>query len=404
MFSSSETAYFSISPAQKQELSKIKTPSARIAEKLLDMPKQLLATLLVTNNFVNIAIVILSTYLSDQIFDFTNIEWLGILIKMIVITGMILLLGDILPKVYASYKPLQIMIYSSIPLNLLIKCCTPINYILIQSTSLIEKRIQRLKKEVDINELSEAIDITSKNTLDYDGKKILKGVVKFGQHDVKEIMKPRVYVTALDDRLNKKEVLDLILSSGYSRIPVYNVTFDNIIGVFYIKDLLPYLNENENFNWQKLIRAAFFVPESKKLNDLLQDFQQKKIHMAIVVDEYGGASGIVTLEDIMEEIVGEIHDEFDTDNEQPFYLKIDEHNYIFEGRISLIDFCKIIQTDIATFNSVKGESETLAGLILEMEGNIPDRSKHIYFQHFDFKVTSSDKRKIKRVKVHIKPL
>ncbi len=384
MFSGSETAYFSLSPSQKLEIQKKKKTSARTAEELLDKPKHLLATLLIANNFVNIGIVILSTYLSNLIFDFTAYEWLGFIFKIIVITGMILLLGEILPKVYASYNPLKIVYWVAMPLKLLVRLCSPLSFILIQSTHLIEKRMTRLKKEIDISELSDAIDITSKNSPTIDDKRILKGIVKFGAHDVKEIMKPRVYVTAIDDQLTFNEVLEVVIDSGYSRIPVYNGTFDNIRGVFYIKDLLPYLEETDGFVWQNLIRPAFFVPENKKLNDLLHDFQQKKIHLAIVVDEYGGASGIVTLEDVMEEIVGEINDEFDTDSELPFYLKTDENHYIFEGRISLNDFCKITETDINLFETIKGESETLAGLILEIEGNIPDKNKHIQFHHFDF--------------------
>ncbi len=403
MFSGSETAYFSLSPSQKLEIQKKKKTSARTAEELLDKPKHLLATLLIANNFVNIGIVILSTYLSNLIFDFTAYEWLGFIFKIIVITGMILLLGEILPKVYASYNPLKIVYWVAMPLKLLVRLCSPLSFILIQSTHLIEKRMTRLKKEIDISELSDAIDITSKNSPTIDDKRILKGIVKFGAHDVKEIMKPRVYVTAIDDQLTFNEVLEVVIDSGYSRIPVYNGTFDNIRGVFYIKDLLPYLEETDGFVWQNLIRPAFFVPENKKLNDLLHDFQQKKIHLAIVVDEYGGASGIVTLEDVMEEIVGEINDEFDTDSELPFYLKTDENHYIFEGRISLNDFCKITETDINLFETIKGESETLAGLILEIEGNIPDKNKHIQFHHFDFSVISSDKRRIKRIKVQITP-
>ncbi|MEI8203121.1 MAG: gliding motility-associated protein GldE [Bacteroidota bacterium] len=401
MFSGSETAYFSLSPTQKLEIHKKKKSSARIAEELLDKPKHLLATLLISNNFINIAIVLLSTWLSNKIFDFSSIEWLGIIFKIIVITGMILLLGEILPKVYASYNPLRIVLLAALPLKLLNRLCSPLSFVLIRSTRLIENRMDHLKKDMDISELSEAIDITSKHLPANDDKRILKGIVKFGAHDVKEIMKPRVYVTALGDQLSFKEVLDLVIDSGYSRIPVYSDTFDNIRGLFYIKDLLPYLDENDGFVWQNLIRPAFFVPENKKLNDLLIDFQKKKIHLAIVVDEYGGASGIVTLEDIMEEIVGEINDEFDTDNELPFYLKTDENNYIFEGRTSLNDFCKITGSNISLFDTVKGESETLAGLILEFEGNIPEKNKHIRFQHFDFSVISSDKRRIKRIKVHI---
>jgi gliding motility-associated protein GldE len=278
----------------------------------------------------------------------------------------------------------------------------PLSYILVNSTSFIDKRIKTKGHEVSLSELGAAIDITSDVNTPEEERKILRGILKFGDIEVKEIMKSRIDVTAVDINTSFDELLNTILNSGYSRIPVFETSFDKVQGILYIKDLLPYLDNPDEVNWPELLRPAFFIPENKRINDLLQEFRSKKIHLAIVVDEYGGTSGIVTLEDIIEEIVGEINDEFDIDSEEITYSKIDSRNFVFEGKTLLNDFCKIIGVDDSIFSHVKGESDTLAGLILELTGKIPERNETVEFDNFVFKVDAVDKRRIKRIQVTLK--
>lgn len=278
----------------------------------------------------------------------------------------------------------------------------PLSLVLVRSTSFIDKRIKRKGHEVSLSELGEAIEITADKATPEEDRKIMKGIVKFGDIEVKEIMKPRIDVTSVDISTPFEELMNIIMNSGYSRIPVYEDSFDKVQGILYIKDLLPYLDQPAGINWPDLMRPAFFVPENKKINDLLQEFRAKKIHLAIVVDEYGGTSGIVTLEDIIEEIVGEINDEFDIEEEEIIYSQIDERNYVFEGKTLLNDFCKIMGVEDKMFVNVKGESDTLAGLLLELMGKIPVKDESIEFDHFIFKVEAVDKRRIKRIHVTIK--
>ncbi|MCK4408201.1 MAG: gliding motility-associated protein GldE [Bacteroidales bacterium] len=402
MISGTEIAFFSLTPAQ---LNEIKTSTAKkniLIIRLLESPKRLLATILIANNFINVAIVIFSTYITTKLFNLTDFPVLAFVIQVIVITALILFIGEIMPKIYATQFSVRFAKIMAIPLQILIKIFYPLSSVLVRSTSVIDKRLSKRKYQISMNELSDAIDITSGEDVAGENTKILKGIVKFGDIEVKEIMKSRTDVTAIDTEINFKKLLEIILESGYSRIPAYDETFDNIKGILYIKDLLPHLGKDKNFKWQDLLRPAFYVPENKKINDLLKEFQEKKIHLAIVVDEYGGTSGIVTLEDILEEIVGDISDEFDIEDDEFSYKKLDDNNYIFEGKTTLIDFCKIIKVEYDIFDEVKGDPDSLAGVILELEGKIPDKDTSVTFRDFIFKIISVDKRRIKQIKVTIK--
>jgi len=402
MISGTEIAFFSLTPAQLDE---IKTSTAKkdiLIIRLLESPKRLLATILITNNFINVAIVIFSTYITTTLFNLTDFPVLAFVIQVIVITALILFIGEIMPKIYATQFSVRFAKIMAIPLQILIKIFYPLSSVLVKSTSVIGKQLSKRKLQISMNELSEAIDITSDEDVAGENTKILKGIVKFGDIEVKEIMKSRMDVTAIDTKIIFKKLLEIILESGYSRIPAYEESFDNIKGILYIKDLLPHLGKDNNFKWQDLLRPAFYVPENKKISDLLKEFQEKKIHLAIVVDEYGGTSGIITLEDILEEIVGDISDEFDIEDDEFSYKKLDDNNYIFEGKTTLIDFCKIVKGDPEIFDEVKGDPDSLAGVILELEGKIPDKDTSIAFHDFIFKIISVDKRRIKQIKVSIK--
>ena len=401
MISGSEIAFFSFSPANLKQIRENETGINKIIMSLLDKPKQLLATILISNNFVNVGIVILSSYLINAIFNFTGFPVLGFIIEVVVITTFILLFGEIIPKIFAAQKPVLFANIMAKPLRFLAKLFYPLSMLLVKFTSVIDKRIERKGVDVSMSDLSDAIDITADENMDEEDTKILKGIVRFTDIDVKEIMKSRVDVTALDAETSFKEVLNTIIESGYSRIPVFEETFDNVKGILYIKDLLPHLDEKDDYNWLTLLRKPFFVPENKKINDLLKEFQDKKIHLAIVVDEYGGTSGIVTMEDILEEIVGEIADEFDAPEDEVDYEKIDDSTYLFEGKTSINDFCKIVGIDDDIFDEIKGESDSLAGLILELEGEIPEKGSNTTFKNFVFEVYTVDERRIKKIKVTI---
>lgn len=401
MISGSEIGFFSLSPQHLSKLEEEKSNSGRLILRLIESPKRLLATILIANNFINVAIVILSSYIVTLWFNLENSIVLAFVIQVIVVTALILLLGEILPKMYASVHPMKFSRIMSRVLNVLIKVFYPFSSILVRSTSFLDRRIAKQSRKISRSELSDAIEITAGESTPEEGKKILKGIVKFGDIEVKEIMRSRVDVIALDLEATFAEVLKEIVESGFSRIPIYKESFDDIQGILYVKDLLPHLEQGDSFNWHKLLRDAFFVPENKKINDLLQEFQEKKIHMAIVVDEYGGTSGIITLEDVLEEIVGEITDESDSGTEEFVYKKIDDQNYIFEGKTTINDFCKIIEVDDSIFDEVKGESDSLAGIILELEGMIPEKGKETHFQDYTFTTEDVDLKRIKLIKVNI---
>ena len=393
LISGAEVSYFSLSMS---DLESLKENKNKLIIKLLKFPNSLLATILIVNNFINVAIIILSAYLTTISIVFPENSILEFIFQVVIITCLLVLFGEITPKVYAHHNAIKFSLWMAKPLTFLNKALYPISFLLVSTTSLIENRLKRKELDVNIDEISKALDLTDQENKSKEGK-ILRSIVEFGDTDVKEIMKSRVDVIAIDKSTKFSDLLKLIVSSGYSRIPVYDVQFDNVLGILYIKDLIPYLSKSDSFKWLDLCRAPFFVPENKMINDLLKEFQEKKNHIAIVVDEYGGASGIVTLEDVLEEIVGEINDEFDDDHNN--YSKLDDNNFVFEGKILLIDFLKIINYELDYFDDLKGESDSLAGLILEHEGRIPKIGDVIIIESFTFQIESVDLRRIKRIKV-----
>ena len=396
LISGSEVAFFSIDP--KKWNKKEEKISYKLIGKLLEKPNKLLATILIANNFVNVGIIILSTYITSNVFNFESAPILKFIIQVVVVTFLLLMLGELIPKVFANQNPLKFARIMARPLMFLNKLFYPLSSVLVHSTSFIEKRFNSKGYNISVDDLSNVLDIAGENDTNIEEKRILRSIVEFGNIQVKEIMKSRVDVTAFSINTSFDEVKKEIIKSGYSRTPVYSESFDKIKGILYIKDLLPHLDTKE-FEWKTILRSPFFVPEGKMIDDLMREFQQKKIHLAIVVDEYGGTSGIVTLEDIIEEIVGDINDEFDDDGVK--FSKLDSQNYIFEGKTSINDALKILNLDFDYFDEIKGESDSLAGLILEMKGNIPDVGEVLKFNHLTFKIESVDKRRIKRVKITI---
>jgi putative hemolysin len=397
--SGAETAFFAITPAELVELKDSKSSSEKLIVQLLHKPKGLLATLLILINFVNIAIVVVSSLLISLVFDFSEHETLGFIIQVVAVTFVIVLFCEVLPKVFAQQNALRTARVSVFPVYLLDKILKPISLLLVSSTSFVEKRIRLKTYDVSVDELTHAIDVTSSKDTPEEEKKILKGIARFGNIDVRQIMKSRMDVVAADKATPFGELLPFIIENHYSRLPVYNESFDSVTGVLYTKDLLPYLDRKNDitFDWQVLVRPAYFVPESKKINDLLQEFQEKKMHLAIVVDEYGGNTGIVTLEDILEEIVGEIHDEFD--EEELSYSKLDDHNFVFDGKALINDVCRVMEIDRKVFESSNEDVGTLAGLILELAGGIPVRGEMVEHNGIKLKIESADRRRIKRVKI-----
>ena len=401
LISGSEVAFFSLSPKQHIELKEKNSKRSKIALELLNKHKELLATILVLNNFVNVSIVILSSFLFISIYPLpeSGIDYLRSFIEIAGITFIILLIGEVIPKIYANRKSLKIVLLMARPLNFLGKL-PPFSWLqnsLVNGTDFILKYAKKKSVNLSTNDLEHAIALTREDTDKDEDQKILEGIVNFGNTDVRQIMCSRVDTVAVENSLTYNELLDVILNSGYSRIPVYKDSFDDVIGIIYVKDLLPYLNQNSEFQWQKLIRPPFFVPENKKIDDLLKEFQTKKIHLAVVVDEYGGGSGVVTLEDVLEEIVGEITDEFDEEN--VIYSKIDDRTFIFEGKTPLIDLYKVLDIDGKAFEQAKGESDSIAGFLIEQAGKILKNNETFEFENIKFIVEASDKKRVKLVKV-----
>lgn len=399
LVSAAESAFFSLSPTDMETL---KTSNEKNDEKILlliEGSKRLLATLLISVNFINIAIVILSSFIIDGLLDFSNDPLLGFIIQVVVVTFLILLVGEVTPKIYATQNPLRVSRVLVFLVQLLQRIFYPVSSFLIFTTSVLDKIIKPRAHNISVDELSQALELTVDEDIPAEDHKILKGIVKFGHTDVKQIMRSRIDVIAFESELKFTKLLDAITNSGFSRVPIYKGTLDNVLGVLYSKDLLQYMDENDNFNWHSIIRPPFFVPENKKIDDLLREFQNNKIHLAVVVDEYGGTSGIVTLEDVIEEIVGEINDEFDDDD--LIYSKLDDSNYVFEGKAHLNDVYRILQIDGEDFEDAKGEADTLAGLILEVEGRIPTKNEKIQFKNLTFTIEAADNRRIKRVKITI---
>lgn len=399
LVSGSEVAFFSLSASDADNLKESKDRKDLKIFELLQKPKKLLATILIANNFINVAIVILSSLIIATVFNFTAFPLIGFTFQVIVVTFLILLIGEIIPKVYATQNPFTLLHFMVYPISKMEQLFSPLSFILTSFTNLIDKKIVKKSESISVDELSHALDLASDETVDEDDHKILRGIVKFGNTSVKQIMTSRIDVIAIDKQTSFDDVIKIILDSGYSRIPVFEENFDKISGVLYIKDLMPNLDHGKNFLWQNLIRPAFFVPENKKIDDLLKEFQEKKIHMAVVVDEYGGSSGVVSLEDIIEEIVGDISDEFD--DEDVFYSKLDDKNYVFQGKILMNDFYRVLEIEGEEFEEEKGDSDTLAGFILEIHGKIPKRNEKIYFKNYLFVIEAADSRRITSLKLTI---
>ena len=407
LISGTEVAFFSLS---KTDIIKIsdETKGQNPVVLLLQNPSKLLATILITNNFINILIVLIFASLGEVFLKEQNLSLtiLGFIvpssivkfsIEVLLVTFFILLFGEVLPKVYASRRALKFCNLMCRPLQFLSFFLTPLSFPLINLTNVIEKKLGSKNSNFSVEILSKALELTSEGSTTKEEKKILEGIVSFGNTETVQIMKPRIDIFALSHDETYDEVLTKILKHGYSRNPVYKNSIDNIVGVLYAKDLLGFL-DNKDFNWQELLREPFFVPENKKLDDLLVEFRERKNHLAIVVDEYGGTSGIVTLEDVIEEIVGEINDEFDTDDLS--YSKIDANNYIFDGKITIKDFCKVLEdTKEEKFEEYKGESETIAGFILEISGKFPKIGEKINFDRYTFTIEALDRKRIKQLKV-----
>jgi len=400
LISGSEVAFFSLSPHEIEEFRDDKNRKLNIIARLLENPKKLLATILILNNFINIAIITLSTFLSWQIVGSKSPRGMVIVILTFLVTFAIVFIGEVVPKVYANQNNLTFARITAPLLNFSQSILHPLSWLLMSISHVIEKRVERKGYNISVDELNQALEITTGEETSEEEKGILKGIVNFGTLTVTQVMRSRLDITAFDMEIDFHDLMDTVNKTGYSRIPVFNETIDKIEGILYIKDLLPYLDSDEQFAWQKLLRPGYFVPESKKIDALLKDFQEKRVHMAIIVDEYGGTSGLITLEDIIEEIVGEIKDEFDDDDDVAFHM-IDNNTYVFEGKTSLNDFCKIVGEDVSIFEDVKGESESLGGLILEIHSKLPRVGEKINFDRFVFTVVSVDTKRIKRVRVFI---
>lgn len=397
--SASEIAFFSLSPQDINELEEERNPQDILIKSLLARSEYLLATILIANNLVNVAVVMLCTFFINNIIDFSNTPILGFIFQTIILTFLLLLFGEIMPKIYASHNALKFARKASHTLQILQKIFYPLGNFLVKSTQLINKHISHKNINISMNELSQALEMTKVDI--NEEKAMLEGIIKFGGKTVAEIMTSRIDMTDIDVKTNFKNLIKNIVENGYSRLPVYDGNEDNIKGIIYIKDLLPYLDRDENFHWQNLLRNPYFVPEMKMIDDLLEEFRSRKIHMAIVVDEFGGTSGIVTMEDILEEIVGEISDEYDEEEKQ--YTKIDNNTYIFEGKTLLNDFYKITGIPESDFVEISDEAETLAGLILEIKQDFPIAKEKINYGIYTFVVLEMNKRRIIKVKVKITP-
>ncbi len=393
LISASEAAYFLLSQDNIKALEGDKDRRSKQAHGLLLKPEKLLATMLVANSFVNIASVILFVYTIHTLVEFVNLpgwEWLFLVVTVVVV---LLLFGEMTPRMYASRNVIKVVRRTAYLLSVLEKLFRPLIVLFVSSTSAISKQVQG--KHISIGDLSNALEI-SPDTI-AESENILKGIVKFGNIDVHTIMTARIDVEAVESDLTLSELLELINECGYSRLPVYDESPDNVKGILYVKDLLPFIGEGENFEWQSLVRDAYFVPEHKKIDDLLKEFQEKKIHMAVIIDEYGGMVGIVTLEDILEEIMGDIADE--SDDDEPDYEKIDERTYLFDGKVLLNDFYRIMRVEDTIFDDIRGEADTLAGIILELKGEIPQNGDCVDYRNMSFCVEAVDNRRIKQIKV-----
>ncbi|NYJ26128.1 gliding motility-associated protein GldE [Muricauda sp. ARW1Y1] len=396
LISAAEVALFGLSQTDVNEMQESNSSRSKLIVELLAKPKKLLATILITNNAINIGIVLLFSSIGNTIFAEID-GTLRFLLEVVVATFLILMFGEILPKIYANRNRVQFSQFIAVPLKVLNYIFTPLSSPMRSVTLFMEDKLGKKKSNLSINHLSQALELASEGDTTKEEQKILEGIVTFGNTDTKQVMCPRIDIFALNEKMKFPEVMEEIKENGYSRIPVFSENMDNVLGVLYVKDLLPYI-ERKNFNWMSLIREPYFVPENKKLDDLLLEFQDKKNHLAVVVDEYGGTSGIVTLEDIIEEIVGDISDEFD--DEDLVFSKLDDYNFVFDGKTALKDFYRVAKIEEENeFESQKGESETIAGFVLEISGSFPKIGEKVPFKDYLFVVESMDKKRLKRIKV-----
>ncbi len=402
LVSGSEVAFFSLTNEDLGNIDEENTPRGKKVIDLVESPKTLLSTILILNNLINIGMVTLTTFVAWSIFGQNATGIIVILIQTIGVTFAIVFFGEIVPKVYANKAKVEFSLIMAPSISFFSTILKPFSLFLMAFSNVLEKRIEKRGYSLSVNELNQALEMTTEDAPN-DEREILRGIVNFGTLTVKQVMQSRMDITAVDMEMDFHELMDKINKSGYSRIPVYEETIDNIQGILYIKDLLPYIERDEDFTWNELIRKSFFVPENKKVDTLLKDFQLKRVHMAIVVDEYGGTSGLVTLEDLIEEIIGEINDEFD-DHDDYFFQELDPATFIFEGKVSLNDFCKKLELDGQIFEDVKGESESLGGLLLELNSKLPKNGTKIKFDDFEFTILAVDARKIKKIKVHVNSL
>ena len=393
--SGSEVAYFSLTPTDIEELEHTRNSRAVTAIKLLSRPEKLLSSILVTNNIINIALIILAAFISSRLFDLSNNPILSFIMEVVVITFLLLLFCEVMPKVYASRHQLRFTLTMAPSLALASRIVSPLASALSFSSFFVKKRSRPRDSSMDISDLSTALELTSSEIKD--DRELLKGVVRFGNISVSAVMCPRIDVTALEITRGFTSVMAEVIESGFSRIPVYSGSFDNVKGILFVKDLLPHLGKPDTFRWQTLIRPPYMIPETKKISELLKEFQEKKIHMAIAVDEYGGTSGIVTLEDVLEEIVGDITDE--TDEEMPLFRETGEGKWVFDGKILLNDFYRITGADDGLFSEIRGDSETLAGLLLELLREIPLKGRVITAEGFRFTIEKVEKRRIREIGV-----
>jgi len=396
MVSAAEVAMFSLTQKDLSILFKQDATKANVISKLLQKPKKLLATILVANNFSHIGVVIIFSFVGNSIFSVIESEIIKFILEVILVTFLILLFGEVLPKIYASRNNIQFSKFVANPIYFLDKLLSPISYPMRSVSIFLQEKLGKQKSSISVDQLSQALELTSTEDTSTEEQKILEGIVSFGNTDTKQVMSPRIDIFALEIDETFAEIYDKIVEKGYSRIPVFRENIDHIEGVLFVKDLIPHINKKD-FDWKALLREPFFVPENKKLDDLLKEFQSKKSHLAIVVDEYGGTSGLVSLEDVIEEIVGDISDEFD--DESLNYSQLDDKVFLFEGKTNLKDFYRIIEVEEETFENNKGEAETLAGFVLEILGNFPKKGQKIHFSTVSFTIESVDRKRIKQLKV-----
>jgi gliding motility-associated protein GldE len=408
LMSASEIAYFSLTNVELDVLRESEQPVDNTVARLLDQPRYLLSTILISNNLGNIGVVITSYFVTRRMLNFNDITInhftvpayaLQFLWNLVLVTFLLVLFGEATPKVYATHNKLKIARFMSPVMSLLMRLCYPINFVLVNSTKLLEKRLTRSNAEIDIEEINKAIEITIEKKESKQDATLLKGIVHFGNITVKQIMRPRTEMASVDAEMDFKALMDFVKETGYSRYPVYRETPDNIIGVLNVKDLLEHVNQDSSYGWQSMIREPFFVPEGKKIDDLLREIQVNRKHLAIVVDEFGGTAGIITLEDILEEVVGDITDEFDDNSADGDFKKLDDRNYLLDGKIPIVDACRLMEIDTDTFAEAKGEAETLAGMLLELAGRIPKNGEELKFEYFKFTIISVVNNRIEKVKV-----